>query len=54
VVFDFWVMLGATAVFVALTASCVKIGRIVAGLFLLSYLIYIACHYFGVPALFAG
>ncbi len=54
VAFDFWVMLGATVVFVGLTAFCVKVGRLVAGLFLLGYLTYIACHYYGISAMVLG
>jgi len=54
VAFDFWVMLAATAVFVGLTAFCIKIGRLVAGLFLLAYLSYIACHYFGISVMPMG
>ncbi len=52
--FDFWVMLGATAVFVGMTAFCVKIGRLMASIFLLGYLAYIACHYFGISAMAMG
>ncbi len=54
VAFDFWVMLGATVVFVGLTAFCVKIGRLVAGIFLLGYFAYIACHYYGISAMAMG
>ena len=52
--FDFWVMLGATAIFVGLTAFCVTIGRLIAGLFLFGYLSYIACHYFGISSMVMG
>ena len=51
VAFDFWVMMGATVVFVAWSTYCGRIGRIGASLFLVCYLAYIACHYVGISAM---
>ena len=52
--FDFWIMLGTTAVFVAWTTVCHSFGRLMAVLFLFAYLAYIACHYFGISAMAMG
>ena len=52
--FDFWVMLGATLVFVGWSAVCRSFGRALAALFLIAYVGYIACHYFGISAMPMG
>lgn len=51
--FDMWVMLGVTTLFIVWIMVRHSLGRIMASLFLTAYGFYIACHYFGLFGLSA-